>query len=157
MDLDWIVRLWYENVEFSFFQTLLAASILLIMDLIIFLAVWYLHKEVIIEYGYNNKKKKLIKKKISEYNFLQKITLIKLAIEAPNRGPMLYINMFCHILNIVAFGHCFVGYVCCYIFDSGWPWCLLLLSEICGVFVTTSIEFVPHLIWLPSEKKRYSK
>ncbi len=157
MNFEWIIKLWNESVQYTIIQTLLIASFFLLMNLVLFLAVWYIHKNTIFECGYHNKRGKQLEKKISEYKLFQKITLIKLAAEAPNKGMMLYINMFCHILNVIAFIICIAGYVCCYIFNSGWAWCLLLLPEICTVFLIVAIEFVPHLIWLPSEKKRYSK
>lgn len=53
-------------------------------------------------------------------------------------------------------GELYIGFLGAMItLADGWALTLLLKSELTVMFITVLIEFVPHLIFLPSERKRY--
>ena len=126
------------------------------MNICIFLAMWYVRRGVVCEYGYPKRNKKSMKKRLATHSKLDNLLLLKLTREAPRKGTMLHINLFCHYLCMIALGFAFLGFIGCMVtLADGWALLLLLFSELVALFVTVLIEFIPHLIWLPSERKRY--
>lgn len=123
----------------------------------IFLAMWYVRHGIACEYGYPKRNKKSMKKKLAQYSMLDKLLLIRLTHEAERKGPLLYINLICHYISLIALVACFLGLGGCMItLADGWALSLLVISELAALLVTVLVEFIPHLIWLPSERKRYN-
>ena len=147
---------WYKDASISWWQMLLLGLFFLILNAAIFIAMWYVRKGVAIEYGYPKQKKKAIQKIQQNYSFWDDLLLIRITLDAKKRGFLLYLNLICHFMNLLGLLGCVVGFVGAMItLADGWALTLLLKSEITVLFFTVLIEFIPHLIWLPSEQKRY--
>ena len=135
---------------------LLIGLFFLALNLLIFLASWYIRYGVVCEYGYPKRNKKSLKKKIAAQSRSEKLFLLRFTQDAENKGPLLYLNLLCHYFCAAALGLSCIGFVGCMLtLASGWALTLLVISELGAVFFTVLIEFIPHLIWLPSERKRY--
>ena len=151
-----IMALWYDNISIDWWQMLLIGMLFMAANICVFMAMWYVRRNVVYEYGYPKRNKKTIKKKTATYSTLDKFLLLRITSGAERKGPLLYINLVCHHICLIALGVSFVGFIGCMItLAHGWAFFLLVISEIAALFITVLIEFVPHLIWLPSERKRY--
>ena len=151
-----IVELWNDDISIEWWKMLLIGIAFLTINIIIFLAMWYYRRNVVIECGYPKRNRKSIKKKISAYSFVENILLLRLTVEAEKKCVLIYINLICHFLSIIALAISVCGFVGCMItLAEGWSLMLLSTAEIGIMLITVAFEFVPHLIWLPSERKRY--
>ena len=151
-----IRTLWYDNISIEWWKMLLIGLFFITINLSIFLTMWYVRRGIVCEYGYPKRNKKSIKKRLSAHSVLGQLLLIRLSREAERKGPLLYINLMCHYICLAALGISVLGFVGCMVtLADGWALSLLVLSELVSLFLTVLIEFVPHLIWLPSERKRY--
>lgn len=152
-----IRTLWHDNISIEWWKMLLIGLFFISMNIIIFLAMWYVRHGIVCEYGYPKRNKKAIKKKLSSHSILDNLLLIRLSREAERKGPLLYINLICHYICMAALGVSLLGFAGCIItLADGWALSLLAISELAALFFTVLIEFIPHLIWLPSERKRYN-
>lgn len=152
-----IRALWNDNICIEWWKMLLIGLFFVGMNTGIFLAMWYVRRGIVCEYGYPKRNKKSIKKKLAQYSILDNLLLIRLTHEAERKGPLLYINLICHYISLTALVVCLFGFVGCMItLATGWALSLLVISELAALLITVLIEFIPHLIWLPSEHKRYN-
>ena len=151
-----IKALWYDNISIVWWKMLLIGLFFVVINISIFLAMWHVRRRVACEYGYPKRNPKKIKKKLASYSMLDNLLLIRLTFEAERKGPLLYLNLMCHYICMAALAVSFHGYVGSMItLADGWALSLLVVSELAALFFTVLIEFVPHLMWLPSERKRY--
>lgn len=151
-----IKTLWNDNISIEWWKMLLIGLFFVAMNISIFLAMWYVRRGVVCEYGYPKRNKKSMKKKLASYSTLGNLLLIRITHEAEKKGPLLYINLICHYICLTALLTSFFGFGGCMItLADGWAMSLLVISEIAALLFTVLVEFVPHLIWLPSERKRY--
>ena len=156
MDLQWIGRIWTQSADVEWWLMLIIGFILLLCNIILFLVMWFARQNVVIEFGYPKRNRKYMKKILSNHSFIQNLLLYKVTIEAEKKGPLLYINIACHWLNISALICSLIGFIACLITCvDGWAIVLLLAPVITVLFFSIVIEFIPHLIWLPSERSRY--
>lgn len=154
MDLK---MLWQDSISIEWWKMLLIGLFFTGMNIAIFLATLYVRCSVIYEYGYPKRNKKSIKKKTASYSLPDKLLLTRLTRQAQRKGPLLYLNLICHYICIGALGVSFLGFIGCMVtLADGWALSLLVMSELAALFFTVLIEFIPHLIWLPSERKRYN-
>lgn len=150
--------IWHDSISVGFFQMLLLGLFFLIADTVLFLAMWYMFRGAIIEYGYPKRSRKAMEKKLKSYSKLEELLLIRLVREAKRRGVFLWINLIFHFVNIVAFLSSVVGFAGAMVtLADGWAFALLLFPEITVLFFTTVLGFVPQMIWMPSERKRYQR
>ncbi len=148
--------LWNDNITIEWWKMLFIGLFFMAVNLTIFLAMWYVRRNIVCEYGYPKRNRKSMKKRMAAQSVLDNLLLIRLSRESERKGPLLYINLMCHYICMVALGVSFFGFVGCMItLADGWSLSLLVTSELAALLVTVLIEFVPHLIWLPSERKRY--
>lgn len=153
MDLK---ALWCEHVDFTWWQMLLIGVFFLLMNFCVFVAMWYARKSLAIEFGFPKRNKKAKKIKKHQYSFLNDLFLIRVTKEAERKGFFLYLNLFCHFTNFVGYIACIIGFIGSILtLADGWALTLLIASELLVLFLCTIIEFLPHLIWIPSERKRY--
>lgn len=156
MGIEDIKILWHDSIAIEWWKMLLIGLFFLALNLCIFLAMWYVRRGSIIEYGYPKRNKKSIKKKLASYSFWDNLFLLRLCREAERKGPMLWICLMCHYICMIAAGASFIGFVGCMLtLADGWAIMLLVVPELAALFITVSIQFIPDLIWLPSERKRY--
>lgn len=151
-----IKGLWNDSISIEWWKMLLIGLFFTIMNICIFASMWYVRRSVICEYGYPKRNKKAIKKKLASHSVFDNLFLIRLTREAERKGALLYISLICHYVCMVALGVSLIGFGGCLVtLADGWAMSLLIMSELVALFLTVLIEFVPHLIWLPSERKRY--
>lgn len=149
-------ELWHDTMTIEWWRMLLIGLFLVLMNFVIFVAMWYVRRAHAIEYGYPKLKKKKLKQKLQQYSILENLLLVKLTLDAEKKGFFLYLNLACHLGNLVGFCSCIIGFIGSMItLADGWALTLLVGSVLFMLFVTGLIEFIPHLIWLPSERKRY--
>lgn len=151
-----IMILWHDNISIVWWKMLLIGAFFLMLNSGIFLSMLYFRRGVAIEYGYPKRNKKSLRKRLANHSIWDKLLLFRITREAERKGALLYINLGCHCLNMTALFLSCIGFVGCMLTCAeGWALTLLTISEIGALFITVMIEFVPHLIWLPSEKRRY--
>ncbi len=157
--------MWYDeyaiflnsNVDVQWWALLLIALFFFSANFVLFCVMWYVRREVAIEVGYPRKSKKSLRKYIKTFSFLDKVTLRRLTREAKQKNIMLYLNYFDNWLNILAILVSAAGFVAAFVTNgTGWAMTLLVVPVLAVMGITVMIEFVPHLIWVPSERKRYS-
>jgi len=145
-----------DSLAIEWWKMLIMGMFFLLADIIIFIAMWYVRRSIAIEVGYPKRNKTYIKRKLQDYSVLEQLLLIKITAEADKKSLMLIINLCCHFLNLIAVISCIIGFVGSMItLAEGWAILLLIGSEVGMLFFTLLIEFIPHLIWVPSERKRY--
>lgn len=151
-------QLWCDNTTFSWWQMLLICIVFFIINSTIFFMMWYMRRGFAIEFGYPKRSRKAMNKKLKSYSKLEEILMVRITCEAERRGAFLAINLVCHFTNILGYSASIIGIVASMItLGDGWALTLLVFSEAITLGVTIFIEFIPHLIWLPSERKRYRK
>ena len=151
-----MVKLFHENITIEGWKMFLIGLVILVFNFVLFLAMWYVRRETVFEVGYPKRNKKYIKKRMRDYSFLNKIFLFKISRNAERKSFMLIINLVCHWLNLLSMLSCVVGFVSCMItLASGWALSLLVFPVLTIMLLTVLFEFIPHLIWLPSERRRY--
>ena len=145
-----------DSLVIEWWKMLIMGMFFLLADIIIFIAMWYVRHGTAVEVGYPKRNKKYIKKKLQDYSFFDKLFLVRITFESDNMNLMMIINLFCHFLNLIAIIGCIIGFIGSMItLAEGWAILLLIGSEVGMLFFTVLIEFIPHLIWVPSERKRY--
>ena len=149
-------NLWTTNSTVTWGKMLLVGLLFITFDLVFFLVFWFLRQEVAIEWGYPQRRRKYMKRKLASHTFGERITLLKLTGEAERKGFMLYVNIIFHWMNILAFVASLVGFVACMItLADGWALTLLVMAEIAVSFVTAVVELVPHALCLKSVRNKY--
>ena len=156
MNFERFVELWRENEEHGFLEVFLPGSALMLLNLGIFLVMWFVRVSVAVEVGYPKMKKGLRKSLIKKSSFVDLLFLYKLTRDAKNTNFMLYLNFVCHWINLLSIIAASIGYFVALItLAKGWALTLMVVSVFATMVITVIIEFIPHLIWLPSERKRY--
>lgn len=152
----WIVELWRDNIDIEWWRMLLIGLFFLVANAAIFVAMWCCRLSTVKEYGYPKRKRKTLKKRFAVYSVWDKLWLIRPTCDAERKGLMLGINLICHYLCLFAFVVSLVGFVGCMVtLADGWAVTLLIIPELAAMGATTAVMFIPDLIWLPSERRRY--
>lgn len=84
--IDWLIEIWNEKVDIVYWKILLISLFLLLMNVVLFFALWYVHRGAIIRYGYPKRKAKYVEKLTKEFSFIDNILLFKLAKLADRKG-----------------------------------------------------------------------
>ena len=157
IDKDRVDKLLTDHISIEWWQMLLAGSALLIINVLIFLLFSMVREGNVIEYGFPKMKNKTLKKRLKTYSIPARLLLINLTIDAKRKGFFLILNLICQFLNVLSMISCFVGFVGCMItLADGWCFMLLLASVITVNLALTAIMFIPDLLCLPSERRKYS-
>ncbi len=153
---DFVCKLWNENVQFIWYQSVLIGLTFYLFDFVIFVVQYFLRKNAILEYCFPKRSKKFLKKLMSKYSLFEKIFLYRIACDSNRKGIFIYITIINQWLNCLSFLCSTIGLFGTVITNGkGWSLTLLLIPEISILVITVVIEFIPHLIWLPSERRRY--
>ena len=157
IDIHGFIERFSEHAEFQWWQMLIIGIIMLALNLVLFLVFTYVRVGNVLEYGFPKIKNKTLRKKIKSYSLLDRILLIKLTADAKRRGFFLILNLAGQFLNIISMLLCLVGFVGSMItLADGWCLMLLIASVIVINLTVTAIMFIPDLIYLPSERKKYT-
>lgn len=141
---------------FTWWQALLLATAALFINGVLCAVNWFLRKETILECGYRKAKRRQTKKAMKGWPLIEIILLRNLASEATQSSPMIGLSLWLNYLNILCGGVLIVGYACS-IVTSGALWALALVCYpgVFSIFFSTVVTFVPDLLWVPSERRRY--
>lgn len=154
--LEFFKKNLHGHTEFQIWQIILIGTFFFICDIVIFLAFWYAREGNALEYGYPKRKPKYIRQLKKSYTIVQRLFLVRITFNADRQGIFLYLNLFCHFINIFSLLASVIGYVGCLVTHADNLFLLLLIFvEISHLFITTAIMFIPDLICLPSERDRY--
>lgn len=152
---DMLHRMWNEDVIYEWWQMLLVGLFFLVCATGICGAFCFARRGVIIQCGFRKRSAKAMRNYLKSYSFLDQLLLFPLVCDAEKKNPLLYTTLFCHCLNLLAYILTWVGFVGAMItLCDGWAFTLLMLPQYCSLLLI-AIEFIPHLLWLPSERKRY--
>ena len=158
MSIERIVELWNEDIDWAFWQAFLVGLFFLVCNFGLFCAMWFCRKGALQEYGYPKRKRKYLSKRFKEYSFAEKLFLVRLVKEADQIGLYSYMLLLFNFLNIAAFGVSIIGFAAvCITSVAGWAGVLLIIPVITVLGVTVMLEFIPDLICLPSERRRYKR
>lgn len=150
------LTLWHDNIDIEWWKMLLIGFFFLVVNAIIFVAMWCWRLSTVKEYGYPKRSRKAVKKRFSTYTTWEKLLLIRPTREAEKKGLMLCINLICHYICLLAFAVSLIGFVGCMVtLANGWAITLLIIPELAAMGATTAVMFIPDLIWSPSERRRY--
>lgn len=154
------VELWNTDSHLELWQAFLLV-IFVTFNFGLFCVSWFLRKAALLEYGYPKRKAKTLNKRFKEYSFLEKLFLVKVVKDSDQKGFYSYLLLILNFANIVAFFSCVVGYIAVLLtcisegIVPGWA-TVLVLIPVFGVFLGSfAITFIPDLIYLPSERRRY--
>lgn len=152
-----IKDLWRDNADFSVLQSLCIGTFFLSCGLLVALATWAMQQGAILEYGYPRIKDKRKRKLLKTFSFFERVTLTRLCREAKRRSAVLWLYWTINLCNGLSVFVCIASYIAV-LFTGGAGWAMILLFAPWTVFVLSSIvRFVPDLLFLPSEKRRYSR
>ena len=156
MEFQWFISLWSDNISIAWWKMLLIGTFFLALDFLIFIASWFIRREIILECGYPKRNRKTINKRVSTFSVLERFLLLRLVKEAEKPSSFLCFSLICHFFSMLGFFSCFVGWVACLItLANGWCLMLLIFSEITTFFITGVIEFIPHWLYVPSIRRKY--
>lgn len=145
-----------DNISIEWWKMLLIGLFLLSANTAIFLAMWYCRLETIRECGYPKRSKKTLKKIFSAYSVWDKLLLLRPTCNAEKRGPMLFLNLICHYICLLALIAVWIGFFGCMItLADGWAVVLLIMPELAAMGFSAAVMFIPDLIYSPSERRRY--
>lgn len=151
---DMIHRMWNEEVVFDFSQIFLMLFLMLTATVICG-AFCFARHGVIIQCGFRKRSAKAMRNYLKSYSFLDQLLLFPLVRDAEKKSPLLYITLFCHCLNLLAYILTWIGFIGAIVtLGDGWAFTLLMLPQYYSLWLL-AIEFIPQLLWLPSERKRY--
>ena len=154
--LDSLVPLWNQATSYTWWQALLIGTLCFLIDTFLCIANWYIRKETILECGYKRSRARRIKKEIKQWPWKDKILLRRLAREATERSPMISLSLFLLYLNALCGLAAGIGYIgTIFSCGAGWAMVLQFYSGPFTLFFSTAVTFVPDLLWVPSERKRY--
>lgn len=152
----WVIELWHDNIDIEWWKMLLIGLFCLVVNAIIFLAMWYCRLGTVKEYGYPKRSRKALKKRFAVYSVWDKLWLIRPTRDAEKTGLGLYLNLMCHYISLLALVACLAGFAGCMVtLADGWAFTLLILPEMTAMAFSVVVMFIPDLIWSPSERRRY--
>ena len=158
MDLKWFYDLWQDHVDWAWWQMLFIGGFFLVCNFVLCIAFGYMRREIVIIYGYPKRKKKHMKKVWASFSTIDKFLLIKLTLQAEKKGSILYLNLICHFVNLLSFLLSCVGFIGGFFtLCDGWAVILLMMSVPIAFVITCALEFIPHLVTFPSERRRWKK
>lgn len=151
--------LWHQKADFTIMQCVLIGLFLFLCGIVLCAVNWYLQVGIILEFGYPKRTKREKRKGnlrwIRQYSFSNRVLLWRPCKEAFRKGFMLWLAWFLNLLNVIA------CVICCaalflVILTRGAGWSLILLLFPYGVLMfCIAVEFIPSLLFLPSERRRY--
>lgn len=149
-------ELWRTHTPMPWWQVLLIAAFILLLDAGICVVHWFSQRGRILEYGYPRVRKKTLKKRLKNESFLEKVFMVRLCRNADRIGPYLWVCWLMNILNTLSALAAVAGAVGSVIIHAdGWAGCMLFFPPFYCLMAATALLFIPDLIRLPSERRRY--
>lgn len=152
--MEGFMNLWTGHAQYVWWQAVLVSLFFAAFNSLTFFVIWYMHLETILECGY--KSRKTARKKFKTHTRIDRILLTRLVREAPKSNPILKLRLVLNWSNLLCAGVCFIGFIGTVITcGQGWALVLLMCSGFFSMFFSVGISFIPDLLWVPSERKRY--
>ena len=151
--MDGFLNLWNDHAHYAWWQAVLIGLFFLALNAATLFVVWYLHRETILECGYKNAKS--ARKRFKQQSPAEKLLLTRLVREAPKPHFNLKLRLVLNWSNLVFSGASLIGFFGT-VLTCGAGWALMMLcSGFCSLFLSVVICFIPDLLWVPSERRRY--
>ena len=151
-----LFSLWNGQTSLAWWQAFLIATLSFLINGVFCAVNWYLRKETILECGYRKARIRRTKKVMKDWPLTDKIHLSRLAAEATEANPMIGLSLFLNYLNILCGGVLVIGYICSVVTSgAGWALVLVFYPGVFSIFFSTIVTFIPDLLWVPSERRRY--
>ena len=155
-------ELWQQKVDFTITQTIFIGLFFLICGLVLCAANWYIQVGIIAEFGYPRRSKREKRKGnltwIKQFRPVSRIFLGRPCSNAQRKGVILWLAWLCNLFNVLSGILCCIGYPLAIIMrGAGWPILLVIFPPFEVLMGAVFIEFIPTLIFLPSERRRYGK
>ena len=155
-------ELWQQKVDFTITQTIFIGLFFLICGLVLCAANWYIQVGIIAEFGYPKRSKREKRKGtltwIKQFRPVSRIFLWRPCRSVQRKGAILWLAWLCNLFNVLSGILCCIGYPLAIIMrGAGWPMLLVIFPPFLVFMGSTFIEFIPTLIFLPSERRRYGK
>lgn len=155
-------ELWQQKVDFTITQTIFIGLFFLICGLVLCAANWYIQVGIIAEFGYPKRSKREKRKGtltwIKQFRPISRIFLWRPCSNAQRKGVILWLAWLCNLFNVLSGMLCCIGYPLAIIMrGAGWPILLVIFPPFEVLMGAVFIEFIPTLIFLPSERRRYGK
>lgn len=159
---DSLWELWQQKVDFTITQTIFIGLFFLICGLVLCAANWYIQVGSIAEFGYPKRSKREKRRGnltwIKQFRPISRIFLWRPCSNAQRKGVILWLAWLCNLFNVLSGILCCIGYPLAIIMrGAGWPMLLVIFSPFVVFMGVVFIEFIPTLIFLPSERRRYGK
>lgn len=152
-----MTELWTAHTSMALWKVSLIVLFFLLCGLVLCLAHWCMLRGYIMEYGYPRLKAKTLKKRLKSDPFPQKLCMLRLCRDAQRKGWFLRLCLLMNFVNIASVPVAVVGAVGAVITHTdGWAMCLLFAPFDCLV-VSAALLFIPGLVFLPSERRRYQR
>ena len=161
--LDYSLQeLWQQKVDFTITQTIFIGLFFLICGLALCAVNWYIQVGIIAEFGYPKRSKREKRKGnltwIKQFRPISRIFLWRPCRNAQRKGVILWLAWLCNLVNVLSGILCCIGYPLAIIMRGvSWPMLLVIFPPFEVLMGSAFIEFIPTLIFLPSERRRYGK
>ena len=152
-------ELWRDQADFTIMQCVYIGLFLFLCGIVLSAVNWCIQLGIIREFGYPKRSKREKRQGslpwFEQYSFTSRVLLWRPCKDAQRKGFMLWLAWFMNLLNVIAFVICCADLFFLFL-TRGAGWSLILLLSPFGVFVfSTCVEFIPSLLFLPSERRRY--
>ena len=148
---QWNTPSTYSSKEYIVFTVFCTIEVI-----VFFTCAWAIQYGAILEYGFPKKRAKSIRKKMKKYTPIQRFLIFPIIKDVEKSGLFLFICLFCHGLTLSSLATCIAAYVI--LFIKGFvelPLTILFEVPFKSLIITVALRFIPDLIWLPSEQRRY--
>lgn len=159
--LDYTLKeLMLEETDFTITQSAFIGFGLLVMAVVICAAIWYIQLEYIWKLGYPKRTKRQRRQDpitvIKTHTCINQIFLWKLCKDATQKHFFLWFCFGINLLNQLIVAVCILSYVCVIITNgAGWSLTPLVFFPYTYMIFVTAIEFIPSILFIPSERHRY--
>ena len=151
-----IVNMWTQNADWTLWQSIWISSIFFWANIFLCAVNWFVQKETILECGYSNSSRKKEIKKFKSFSIVDKITLVRLANDCHKLNPIIPLCVVLNAINLLAVVAEIIGYISAIVTRGhGWAITLTLASGFAWLIICAAIRFLPDLLLVPSERKRY--
>ena len=155
-----LTELWLENPGFTIMQSVFIGFFLLVMDIVICVVLWYIQLGIILELGYPKRTKRKKRQgnmtEIKTHSRISQIVLWKLCKDAPQKSFFLWFAFGINLLNLIIVAVCGLSYVCVNITNgAGWSLTPLLFLPYIFLLFVAIVEYIPSILFIPSERHRY--
>lgn len=152
--IEGFVHFWNDHAHYAWWQSVLIGLFFLTFNCGAFFLIWYCHRETILECGYRSQK--AARKRFKTQSLIDQILLTRLVREAPKAHPNLTLRLILNWSNLLFAGVSAAGFLGTILTGgAGWAMLLLICPGFTSLFCSFGISFIPDLLWVPSERRRY--